>query len=83
MSEMEQALDAVKTLLEAVRREIMDGRRVDLASLEGKIVEACRRLGEGDRDEARALRADVEFIIAELDRLEVLLREQIEGKRNA
>ncbi|CCQ74111.1 hypothetical protein [Magnetospira sp. QH-2] len=82
-NEMEQALDAVKTLLEAVRQEIADGKRVTLKTMEDMVLDACRMLQDGDREQAKALRGDVEAIIATLDELENMLLRQLEGNDKA
>ncbi len=78
MSDIDRALDAVGAMLEAVHAELAAGRSVELAPLERLVERACGAVAEAPRERYAELRPRVEAVLAELDRVERMLRRRFE-----
>ncbi|MBI3444981.1 MAG: hypothetical protein HY055_06395 [Magnetospirillum sp.] len=71
--QVRQELVKAASLVGTARRLLATGTEVDLAALEGKVRFVCDAVAELDRKDGQAFRADMEALIAELDRLAAAL----------
>lgn len=74
MDSVRQELTKAASLVGTARRLLATGTEVDLTALEGKVRFVCDAVTGLDRKDGQSLRADMEALIADLDRLAAALQ---------
>ena len=67
----------VVSLIATARKLIGEGKRIDLAALEGKVARLCESVKEAPSGDREELKSAIAAILDDLDRLETELRARI------
>ena len=75
-NELPAEIEAVAAMVTAARRDLIDGKSVDLMALEGEVDRLCKAIHADPPKNSRAVRKALAAIVNDLDLLEHALTEQ-------
>lgn len=73
-----EELDKAASLVVTARRLLATGTMVDLSALEGKVRAICDQVAAMTREDGRPLKAALESLIGDLERLENAIHERVD-----